>query len=296
MPNKLSFKGNNVIDAHGGIVRTMDSENGKDYAVIARCGHCGKGYYIPIMFTANAEDEKTAIKNILMTPRIKRDAKMAAICSFEISREERYFIESINDHDPYLRGYALAGDAMMNIRRLPLETTLDGVSRKRDAIVENFLDINTRDDIPDYYVLERLLAPYYQGNNLIIPKKLNKDEVLHEHFRQKTIQYGIKKLDSFFPALYYQRYGKDNDLGIVFHDEDGTISFQSPKGFVRLEVQEGVLSKLRETLKNKETAVEKQEYFSGKKIKYSSQIDKFNRRMEKHNQISATTGFQPGEE
>lgn len=295
MPSKLIFDGDKVVDAHGGVVRTMESTAGQDYAVIARCGHCGKGYYIPIMFTANAKDEKTAIKNILLTPRIKRDQKMAVICSFEITREERYFIEAINDNDPYLRGLLQAGDELMEIRKLPLENMFDDIPRKREDIMDK-LDINTRDDIPKYYVLERFLAPYYQGDNLVVPKKFNKEEMLHEHFRQKTIQYGIDRIDSFFPALYYQRYGKDNDLGIAFHDEDGTVSFQSQNGYVTLVVPEGVLARLREILKNRENAVKDQEYFSGREIKRTSQLDRFNRRMEKHKQVSSNNGSQPGEE
>lgn len=295
MPSKLSVRGDDIVDAHGGVVRTMESTDGRDYVVIARCGHCGKGYYIPIMFTTNAKDEKTAIKNILLTPRVKRDQKMAVVCSFEITREERYFIESTNDNDPYLRGLLQTGDELMEIRKLPLENMFDDIPRKREIIVDN-LNINTRDDIPKYYVLERFLAPYYQGDNLIIPKKFNKEELLHEYFRQKTIQYGIEKIDSFFPALYYQRYGKDNDLGIVFHDEDGTVSFQSPNGLVRLLVPEGVLARLREILKKGENTIEGQEYFSGREINRSSQLDRFNRRMEKHKQVLSSNGSQPGEE
>ena len=49
---KPDEENNYIYDRHGGCIGRMLDENneGKQFVLIVKCGHCGTGYYIPIIF------------------------------------------------------------------------------------------------------------------------------------------------------------------------------------------------------------------------------------------------------
>lgn len=77
-------------------------ENIKTYAVTAKCGHVGKGKYIPITFPVKAVSRKEAAASVRQYPRVKHDHKDAILSVEEISLEEYYEIKIKNNQNPYL--------------------------------------------------------------------------------------------------------------------------------------------------------------------------------------------------
>ena len=47
---------------NGSPLKQISSDNDKRFAVITRCGHCGNGNFIPIMFPVYCKDIEAAIE------------------------------------------------------------------------------------------------------------------------------------------------------------------------------------------------------------------------------------------
>ena len=80
-----SFKGGQILRNEQGNAFAYLSGEGKPYAVIVKCGHCGEGYYIPIMFTTIAESKELAAAAVKMNPRVKREDPSCILEVFEIT-------------------------------------------------------------------------------------------------------------------------------------------------------------------------------------------------------------------
>ena len=72
------------------------------FEVTAKCGHVGKGYYIPIRFAIYAKDGEHAAKITRKKARVKHDRPDAIINVKKISREEFINLRAQNAADPYL--------------------------------------------------------------------------------------------------------------------------------------------------------------------------------------------------
>ena len=72
------------------------------FKVTAKCGHVGRGYYIPIDFAIVAKDGKQAASITRDKPRVKHDHKDAILSVTEITFEEFMVLRSQNDADPFL--------------------------------------------------------------------------------------------------------------------------------------------------------------------------------------------------
>ena len=189
------------------------------YAVVVQCGHCGNGYFIPMIFTTFARDAESAISEILKTvPRVKRDNDRCVLAVYKVNALEKFFIDSIEKHDEYIR------------------TTKKGVIfEDRRIMYPDFAQrmfkyghqVKLAEDYDRKYVLERFFAPRIAGSKLYYPVNVNKDELLKEYFTVSTERYGVEKGDSFFPMLYFLRYGPENDLGIMF--ENDTVMYTDKK-------------------------------------------------------------------
>ena len=75
----------------------------RNYAVIAKCGHVGLGYYIPIEFAVVASSKEEAAALARQLPRVKHHHKDAIQEVREVSMEEYLVIVERNNHDPYLK-------------------------------------------------------------------------------------------------------------------------------------------------------------------------------------------------
>lgn len=70
--------------------------------VIAKCGHVGRKYYIPIKFAVNSNSAKEAANKVRYFPRVKHNHKDAIISVKQITLEEYSEINENNEKDPYL--------------------------------------------------------------------------------------------------------------------------------------------------------------------------------------------------
>ena len=74
----------------------------KYYIVTAKCGHVGRGYYIPIDFPIRAESRTEAAKIARDLPRVKHHHKDAILDCPEVSFEEYKAVCEENKTDTYL--------------------------------------------------------------------------------------------------------------------------------------------------------------------------------------------------
>lgn len=72
------------------------------FEVNAKCGHVGRGFYVPIRFAIVAQDGKDAASITRGKPRVKHDHKDAILSVRELTFEEYMKLRSENDADPYL--------------------------------------------------------------------------------------------------------------------------------------------------------------------------------------------------
>lgn len=190
--------------------------NNKYFAVIARCGHSGEGYFIPIMFAVYAKDLNSAIELTKTYARVRTHKKDAIIDAFEISEKEANFINIVNEVDPFLNGYATEEDKITESRKVAHEPKTDYELRAyRDLEQKIIYNIKTADQYFNDFVLERYLAPIKDGDRYIYPKTINRKALMRDYFNEKTYRLGIIKSRAHFLAYYYEIFGIDNDLNII---------------------------------------------------------------------------------
>ena len=297
MPSNYINNNGKIVNLRGNVVSgDIHSSDDKCYAVILKCGHCGDGFYIPIIFTCKCRDRETAVALTKTKARVKRDKKDAVLDSFQITEFERFFIESINDHNPYLKNYTLKRSQETMERRV-----VNDMSDNFNPANRKYLQNSHRQSFKlahqykDYYVLERAYAPRFIGSKLVFSNKVNRRELLDEFFKQNTIRYGTRKADPFFMCLYYQMYGKKNDLGIVYYN--GHFSFVNDGKRFSCEIPESFEVKLKQSIAEQEArelAEKKIEEISAGAPKVSA-IDRFNSRMAKYKSRQKTEESAPSE-
>ena len=276
MSNKNVRDGEFIRDMRGSVIKILDNdaERNKCYAVIVKCGHCGDGFYIPIMFTTRAKNVQNAIEDIKMTPRVKREKSDCILDAFEITELEKFTIDAVNDHDDYLKGFVEKDTWKMDDRRIA-------------TVFSDDAEIRTADQYHYYDVLARVFAPRYVGSELIVPSRINRKELIQEFMKVAAIRYGIKRDDPFFPMLYYMECGEDNDLGIKFDGKTLSYNFKNENFIYSLD--EKILKYFDRF--GMKTSVKKEEYFSGKyeDVKIPSPMEKFKARMDKFKKMSGST-------
>lgn len=282
MPSNLFRKDGYLVDKNGSPITKVESENKKPFAIIAKCGHCGNGYFIPIVFVEFNENIDMAIESVKQTPRVKRDQRGAILDAFQISREEGLILNMINDHDPYLKGYFGKGDNHILERRVVNERKSE--TGELSVYDDYGYHIKTADEYSDVYAIEKFFAPTIQNGRLVYPKRINRKALIDEHLKQSCLRIGLRKHNASLISLYYQIYGKNNELGIIY--KNGSFFFKDERGYAdvcnlpeplreRLE-QSGVLER-----DNQQAVIES---YSGR-ISGKSQIDKFNKRFDKFKKI-----------
>ena len=73
------------------------------YHVTAKCGHVGKGYYIPITFAVKAGSATEAASYTRLIPRVKHDHKDAILQVEEVDIIDYLDLYYYNSFDPYLQ-------------------------------------------------------------------------------------------------------------------------------------------------------------------------------------------------
>lgn len=73
------------------------------FEVVAKCGHVGRGHYVPISFAIEARDGKEAARIARQLPRVKHHHKHAILSVSKINFERYQEIIREHHNDPYLR-------------------------------------------------------------------------------------------------------------------------------------------------------------------------------------------------
>ena len=73
------------------------------FIVTAKCGHVGRGNYIPIDFAVKAESASEAASYARNLPRVKHDHKDAILSVQEVDLFDYSERDWINRYDPYLK-------------------------------------------------------------------------------------------------------------------------------------------------------------------------------------------------
>ena len=278
--------GDVFVDENGGQVADYRSDNNKCFLVIARAGYAGHGYYMPIAFSVYCKDANAAIERVKAIPRMKRNQKDAILDVFEISQLESFIIQSINDHDPYLRGYEREGSDEVLSRRLMSDFRVKEILQENEGESDEILKsyIMTADMFDEEHVLQRYFGPRIQGGKLTYLKKYDKKKMLEEYISSSILRYGVRRADVYFMAMYYQIYGKNNSLGLFlkdkkfhFKEKDGTRwTFPIDDVYYEKIVESGIIEK------DKQLEQEENKEFQTGNVNRVSALDKFNARMNKH--------------
>lgn len=305
-----SYVRNNIVyNLEGGVLHVgVDEGENKYYAVIAQCGHVGRGYFIPICFGIHAKNMESAIELAKSTPRVKKDAKYCILGAAEISHPEYLLIEWANDHDPYLRTVFMdeTYDEIKNrvimteglVQDIIDENKAGSRGERKASKVPSVSKIKTAEQYDEDQILQRYFAPVVYGNQYVFVRRINMKELLEAYYHELAVKYGILKKKSSPLSFYYQIFGKDNALGISYDEQSGCLIYTSLNGnlvYVPLSKtsKEYIEQKFEdERLLIEETAaVEEVEY-----VPTRSAIDKFNRRLEKSKKMQKTEENQPGSE
>ncbi len=233
-----------IRDKHGAIVKVAhDGNRDKRFAIIAKCGHVGTGYFKPVCFSIMAKDIESAIDIVKAFPRVKRDAKNVILGASEVSLDEALLLLYNNDHDWYLKGnFADENWSMIQKTRIVedymiynmLEQLQTGAKDKDGpALVSSDYDIpfQTADQYAKHYTLQKAYAPYRVGDKYYYPKNVNVKDVLAEYYTDIAVHLGLIKNSVFVIGKYYQIFGPNNELG--FNYENGQIVFTQKNGLVR---------------------------------------------------------------
>ncbi len=278
-----------LLDKNGSPIEMLQRQ-GKCYAVILKCGHCGNGYFIPLIVCERAQNIHSAITLAKRMPRVKRDKRDAVIDAFEITYFEKFFIEKINDRDGYRLGKVLEDDQETLERRI-LEKRVSDNPEHYEHEYRSTPVQKTSAQYEEKYALERFCAPIKQGTKYIYPSHINKQELLNEIFKQSAFEYGIKEDDELFISLYYQYFGEPNELGIVFDGEN--FSYEGIDGeekCVKVTACYGKINKKSHENEERESDswgdVHIQIAGRDKIDKRPSRIERFNARIEKYKQIT----------
>lgn len=73
------------------------------YEVIAKCGHVGRKFYIPIKFAVCTINGKEAARQVRLFPRVKHNHKDAILSVKKINYSIYLEINKSNNEDPYLK-------------------------------------------------------------------------------------------------------------------------------------------------------------------------------------------------
>ncbi|MGI6725903.1 MAG: hypothetical protein ACOX62_06890 [Christensenellales bacterium] len=73
------------------------------FLVTAKCGHVGRGRYLPVTFAVIAQNARHAAARARQYPRVKRHHKNAILRVEEIGKQTYLAAIEQNNQDPYLR-------------------------------------------------------------------------------------------------------------------------------------------------------------------------------------------------
>lgn len=154
----------------------------KNYAVVLRMGHSGKGYSTIKLISTVATDPEELKRRLFDIPRTKRDQTGFIISFTECSMREGKFIRKINDYDRFLTGKVQKGIGQRSISKEFFENSLKN---------NNFHGENPRfqDVIQQAYSTFVVESENDEGVSFSLQKNDQPLEgrLLYEYFKQKAI-------------------------------------------------------------------------------------------------------------
>lgn len=311
-------KGGYLVNAYyGNIVHKIVDEDGgsKYYAGFVQCGHCGSGYYVPVILTATCRNIEAAKEIMLNTARVKKDHKHAIMDVFEISQIERDYIMQVNYwHDPYLRKeFDDAFDQrneFIRDRRVIQKQVVEKMMAEHNDIGEFPRECRTQDQYTRISnAFERNFAPILENGQFIFPD-VDRNKAMRDFYATTLKRYGIYKRDPAILAYYYILFGEDNNKNF-FHMEDNYLcySYYGKEGLTRdrVELPNRILRKVIKAQEEGRIGEIKSKYAVGRsndparkllnetEVDYKrdnkgvSQTDKFKERMKKTAQLQKKT-------
>lgn len=264
------------------------------YAILVKCGHVGKGKYMPVVLGIEAPNKEMAIQIALRHPRVKSmRAGSPIIDIMEITKVEANYIGYINDCDPYKHGDRFFNNEITESRSVIMEQAIDFENTGNRYQVSPDA-VKTSDKYANVHVLQRYLAPRWSGEKLVIPKKINFRKALDEHFYYSTLHLGIIKNKVAALSFYYEIFGPKNKLYIKYRN--GIIGYMDKIKYVSYEVGPEMkkhLDAAEEKFKaqiQQEQLDEKEQEEQDKRIlaKKQSKVDKFRERDKKRKELLAS--------
>lgn len=314
---------NHLINSYTGApIQQLNTvlEDNKYYAAVVMCGHCGRDYFLPIMFPFWCKQEEINIV-ARQIARVKRGFKECILCSGEIDPSIYRLIDLINDSDGYLKpafiGY---DDGDVEERKVVLPKAIQEQLRNQDINQnknkkrEECLSFKTADMYADDMILQKAFAPRiaksyeveetYKGkkykttkNVYSFPTKVKLSDILDDYLTASTFKYGICRKRLSIISLYYQLYGPNNVLGIKYNK--GIITCPDENGqTITFEVSEGMRKHIEEETTGSRYKAEKKDLYQeivdtyGTENQSTSGLERFKRRLNKTN----TKAPEPGEE
>lgn len=281
-----------VIDSKTGTIKQLgadDVKKLKKYVVVAKCGHCGNGYYLPVAFSVFAKDKESAIMIARNIPRVKRDNKYYILGIKEISNPEITLVNLINDNDRFLVNDLLDEDnEEVQARRVIEDNMLDLVNeksyvkidkyKKRDRDITYF-STKTAEDYDESMVLQRAFAPIKNGDKYVCKRTVNMDEILRRYYAYAAHDLGVNKKCVVALLYYYEIMGENNDLGVTFDGK--SIRYKYCGSEIEFDVTPAQAEHIKSSLesgskyKPKETITEDVYQTADK---YETAVDKFYKR------------------
>ena len=307
--NKI-VKNSIIRDNSGGVMHiATDGENDKYYAVVVKCGHVGVGYFIPVCFAVMAKDLESAIKLAKERSRVQRDRKDCVFIAAEITAPEYYLIHYHNDRDAYITtNYAAEDVEHIERRRIIspelLQDVLNGKDERllkggRMQHVPLLEEIKTADKYLDYQTFQKAFAPRVYGDKYVFPTRFNAREVLDKYYTEIAVLQGILKKKAYPLVLYYQIFGEGNEIGLTYNS--GEMKYVSLNGnTVYVPVSEAERAHIESSsfVRAKQPKAPEAMFEDIEYTPTTSAMDKFNRRMQRHQEITgkqAKPETEPGE-
>ncbi len=287
-----------IKDHNGSTVKILNNDGKyKYFALVVQGGHVGNGYYMPICFAITAQDMQTAIDIARNSPRVKRSSKYAILSVCEISLPEYKLILYNNEHDPYLCSNTIDQDSYEAVsRRVVSQQVVEDYYYAKglpdndwygiEKVPHGFY-IKTADEYQEYQVLQRAFAPLKYGEKYVFPKNVKLQDILPEYYYQLAVINGIHKNEPLPLIYYYEIFGNNNPMGLVF--EDGCLKYTS-KNNKDVYVPLFDNSRLRIETRIRDNNFELGNFYRSEvndfevspNIKLTSAKDKFNQRLAKH--------------
>ena len=281
----IQVDNNLLLDKKTGSLRIFEpSDELRYFAVLVKAGHCGNGYYNPLLLPIATTSQEMAIEIAKNLSRVKKRNDIILGVE-EINQTQFLAVEYINDCDPYFhltRAGATVRD--MDERRIPMKGLINW--QKREITTPEKLDIEevkTASEYDEKYVLQRYCAPLRYGKQFVYNRKIKMKNLIDDFIHQGTIEQGIKNKKLSILSMYYQLNGKNNRLGIGY--KNGIITFKDAQGTeFELPLPQSMRDHIEASIKHEEEISSPEETIT-KPVILPSRRSKFASKYAKYQQI-----------